>query len=147
MARVFANEPRSGMGTIGLTLLVSMGALAAIVVVAVWGANRATELMMGNKHRQLEEITSTGDVPEMWRRGFERRLRRLDRRKGRGEEVRRVQEQAKATYLRRLGKLVEYASVSTLVADEKTRELLLDRLGAARTLWESTPADRLSTGQ
>ncbi len=135
------------MGTIGLTLLVAVAALAAIVVVAVWGANRATELLIGNKHRQLEEITSTGDVPKMWLRGFERRLRRLGRRKGRGEEVRRVQEQAKATYLRRLGKLVEYASVSTLVADEKTRELLLDRLEAARTLWESTPADGLSTGQ
>jgi hypothetical protein len=135
------------MGTIGLTLLVSVATLAAIVVVAVWGANRATDLLIGNKHRQLEEITSTGDVPKMWRRGFERRLRRLGRRKGQGEEVRRVQEQAKAAYVRRLDELVEYASVSTLVADEETRELLLDRLEAARTLWESTPADGLLTGQ
>ena len=135
------------MGTIGLTLLVTVAALAAIVVLAAWGANRATELLIGNRHRQLEEITSTGDVPEMWRRGFERRLTRLGRRKGRQEEVRAVQEQAKATYLHRLDRLAAYASASRLVADEETRELLLSRLEAVRRLWESTAADRLAARQ
>ena len=131
------------MGTIGLTLVVAGAALAVIVITFAWGASRATDMLVGEKHRQLEEITTTGDVPKHWRRGNDRRVRRMKARKADPGKLHEVQDSAKRDYLSRLEKLERYAASSPLVADEETRQLLLARLADARALWEARPAQEL----
>jgi hypothetical protein len=131
------------MGTIALTFLIAMISLAGIVLAAAWGANKATDLMVGNKHRLLEAITATGDVPEGWRRGPGRKAERLAARGAQSDRLLRLQENAKTTYLRRLDNLVKYAAASRLVEDEETRQLLLAQLSDVRALWEATPAGEL----
>jgi len=131
------------VGGIGLTLVVAGAALAVIVVTFAWGASRATDILIGEKHRQLEKITTTADVPERWRRGNDRRVKRMKARKAEPGKLEEVQELAKRDYLSRLEKLQKYAASSPLVADEETRQLLLARLADARTLWEARPAREL----
>ena len=128
------------MGTIGLTLVWATTALAAIVIVAAWGANKVTDMLIGERHRQLEEITSTADVPARWRRGYDRRVKHLRARKAARDKLQETREHAKTSYLSRLEKLERYAAKSALVADEDTRQLLLARLADARALWEAKPA-------
>jgi len=131
------------VGSIGLTLVVAGAALAVIVVTFAWGASRATDILIGEKHRQLEKITTTADVPERWRRGNDRRVKRMKARKAEPGKLEEVQELAKRHYLSRLEKLQKYAASSPLVADEETRQLLLARLADAHTLWEARPAQEL----
>jgi len=109
------------VGSIGLTLVVAGAALAVIVVTFAWGASRATDMLIGDKHRQLEKITTTADVPEHWRRGNDRRVKRMKARKAEPGKLQEVQELAKRDYLSRLEKLQKYAASSPLVADEETR--------------------------
>ena len=42
------------MGNIAITFLIAMVTLAGIVAAAAWGANKATDLLIGEKHRLLE---------------------------------------------------------------------------------------------
>jgi hypothetical protein len=131
------------VSTVTLSLLIATVALALIMAAAIWGSGRAADRLVGDKHRALESITATGDVPEKWRRGFERKISRLVRRGAAGAKVAAVQMRAKQNYVQRLDKLVNYVRASTLVADEETRQVLLDRISDVRALWESTPPDHL----
>ena len=131
------------MGSIGPTLLLAGIALAIIVVTFARAASKATDLLIGAKHRQLEEITATADVPAQWRRGYDRRVKRMRARKADPSKVRAVQELAKQKYLSRLAGLERYSTATALVADEETRQLLLASLADARALWEAKQAQDL----
>ena len=98
-----------------LTVLVRIG--------AAWigrAAGRATR----RRFEQAEHIIETGRPPEAWL-GAAAKL---------GDHRRR------ADLLRRLDGLLEFFRTSPVVADEPTRELLLNRLRAMREQWEqATP--------
>ena len=82
-------------------------------------------------------------MPEKWRYSFKRKVERLVAQGAPSDRLLKLREKARTTYLRRLGNLAKYASASSLVADEETRQLLLARLADARALWEAAPVDEL----
>ena len=125
-----------------LVVLVSLVILFLMMLAAIWGMNKATESLVGQKHRLIEEIVSTGGVPQKWARHHRARIAKLQQDSKKSSRLLRLQSQAKSTYLRKLDQLVRYAEQSSLVADEETRTLLLERLAAVRTTWvEREPSE------
>jgi hypothetical protein len=104
--------------------------LTLIILFAIWLANRLAYRMVGSKHRLLDSILSTGEVPEAWRG---RMLWR--RRPQQGEQLAAYQARNKEIYLARLDDLIAYAETTPLVDDEDTRDVLLDRLDEIRAAW------------
>ncbi|NLF01230.1 MAG: hypothetical protein GX601_09665 [Anaerolineales bacterium] len=120
--------------------------LGAVVVLggamagAIWGMNKVADRMVGDKHRALEAIVDTGEVPASWSRRFRSKVDRLQRR-GDIERALAVQQKAKTSYLHRLEVLTQYAKGSPLVEDEETRAVLMEQLALARQVWERRSAD------
>ena len=134
------------MPWIFLFLLGCLAAMALVMLAAIWGMNRATQLMVGTKHHLLEGIFDTGDVPQEWSRRAAARLAKASRAAGdpgSAAGMTRLQEQAKASYLHRLDALIRYARDTRIVRDEETRRVLLDRLSAVRREWSERKAEEL----
>ncbi|NLF03200.1 MAG: hypothetical protein GX601_19725 [Anaerolineales bacterium] len=121
-------------------LLGAVVVLGGAMMGAIWGMNKAADRMVGDKHRALEAIVDTGEVPASWSRRFRSKVDRLQRR-GDFERALTVQREAKASYLHRLEALTQYAKGSPLVEDEETRAVLTDQLALARQVWERRSAD------
>jgi hypothetical protein len=119
---------------IGLLVILTV-ILLLIMIGAIWGINVAMARMVGDKHRALEEISATGHVPAGWSRRYEARLARLRGSSVDGAELKAVETRAVTDYVRRLDKLIQYAKTTSLVEGEGTREMLLEKLMAARTSW------------
>ena len=118
-----------------LILIVLTIVLLLIMLAAIWGMNAAMARMVGDKHRALEEITTTGQVPAVWRRRHERKIARLRADPTRKSELAASEQRATADYVRRLDKLVTYAETTELVDEEETREMVLEQLAVARSQW------------
>ena len=138
------------MPWIFLFLLGCLAAMVLVMLAAIWGMNRATQLMVGSKHHLLEEIFDTGDVPPAWTRRTAASLRRAAASAGKvstrprsAAQVAHIQEQAKASYLHRLDRLIRYAKETRIVRDEETRRVLLDRLSVVRREWAERKAEDL----
>jgi len=95
-----------------------------------WAATRVVSVTIGRKHRVLEELLNTGQVPAQWRQRYERRVRLPGRRQEPCLD-------AKRHYLAWLDDLERYVQNTTLVADEETRETVLEQLDAIRASWEN----------
>ena len=128
------------MGPVTLAFVVVPVVLFIIMAAAIWGMNKVADVMIGDKHRAIEAITSTGQVPDRWSRRFRRRLERLQRR-GDADKLRATQNKAKASYLRRIDKLADYAAASPLVAGEETRQILHQRFTEVRAAWKEKTVD------
>jgi hypothetical protein len=119
---------------IGLLVILTI-VLLLIMIGAIWGINVAMARMVGDKHRALEEISATGQAPAAWRRRYEEKLTRLRQVSADGAELKSVQTRAVADYVGRLDKLIKYVETTSLVEGEDTREVLLEKLTAARASW------------
>lgn len=119
---------------IGILVILTL-VLLLIMIGAIWGINVAMARMVGDKHRALEEISSSGHVPAAWQRRYAAKLARLRPVPADSAERKSLQARAIADYVRRLDKLVQYVETTTLVEGEGTREMLLEKLMAARTSW------------
>lgn len=117
----------------GLIVLLLFTAILGLVMVgSVWGLNLAMHRIVGDKHRALEAIMETGQIPHSWRRPFDRRIAGLSgdaRNAGRIEEL---GARARESYLKRLDGLVRYVQTSTLIKEDEARETLLGKLESAR---------------
>ena len=128
------------MWTILALIGIPMVALALVMLVAVWEMNRVAERLVGRRHRTLEEILDTDEVPAVWRRPYERRLAVLRRRQASPERLRQMQGQAKTKYLHDLDDLMHYVGTSPLVEDEEARDTILERLAAIQETWQERDA-------
>jgi len=134
------------MPWIFLFLLGCLAAMALVMLAAIWGMNRATHWMVGNKHHLLEGIFDTGDVPQEWSRRTAALLAKASRAAADPRDAARaarIHEQAKASYLHRLDALIRYARDTRIVRDEETRRVLLDRLASVRREWSERKAEEL----
>jgi hypothetical protein len=118
--------------------VIPLVALALIILFAIWLANRLAERLVGRKHHLLETIVRTGEVPEEWRASGPRRRHSLQ-----PQELAAWQARNKETYLARLDQLIRYAETTSLVDDEDTRDVLLDRLDEIRADWAERDASAL----
>jgi hypothetical protein len=106
---------------------------AVIVFVTAKIFQAAMSRLVLERHRDLEEIMETGDVPSAWREPFERQ------RAGTGEAAERhegeaaaLQAKASRGYLTKLARLRRYVETTRLVDGEETRQVLLDKLDGLR---------------
>lgn len=98
-----------------LTVLVRIGAVRM---------GRAAGRSTRKRFEEAEHIVETGQAPQTW----------LDETATLGGEAKRRK------LIRRLDRLIEFFRTARVVADEATRELLLDRLRAAREQWRTEGA-------
>ena len=86
-------------------------------------ATKLTEIFVGSKHRDAEEILASGYLPMRWlvnTRGKKPRMRRGV---------------SKAGCIQKLKKIIDYFKRTPMVEDENTREQLLDRLKSILKTW------------
>jgi hypothetical protein len=120
-----------------LVLLLFTLLLGLLMCGAIWGMNIALNKLVGDKHRDMQEIIETGQVPGRWRKGVVSRMARLRLDPGRVAELARLEQKAGARYLREIDKLIRYAHTCSLVDGEATRQLLIEKLSAARLDWQT----------
>ena len=122
-----------------LLIIVPVVVFVLFLVAVNWMATRIVSRTIEQKHRLLEQLLDDGQVPSLWRQqqGRRARLTRFLRRR------QRTSSEEKREYLSRLCDLASYGEDTALVADEETRETLLERLGEIQICWESRPDDEL----
>ncbi|MEQ7010967.1 hypothetical protein ABN028_32765 [Actinopolymorpha sp. B17G11] len=122
------------------SLVVFTVMLAAIVFAAAKIFQAAVSRLVLERHRDLEEIMETDDVPSAWREPYERRLAAIGDDAG-GQEGAGAALRAKASrgYLTRLARLRRYVETTRLVDGDETRQVLLDRLTALRDRLQQSP--------
>ena len=111
-------------------------AVALTILGLTMGSSMLADKLVGQRHRDLEFIAESGQVPPGWRESYERKIARLQRDPRNVERIARLREEAERGYLKRIDSLIHYVDASELVDTEETRQLLLDKLSAAREAWE-----------
>ena len=120
-----------------VVVLVAAAILGLMMWGAIWALNLAAGRMVGDRHRLLQGIAETGEVPTAWRRPYKARLARLERTPPLAGRAAALEQRAQQDYLKRLDRLVRYVETSTLVDGEHTRRVLLDRLAGVRVSWQA----------
>jgi len=116
-------------------LVLPLASMAGIMLFAVWLTKRVSERMISRKHRLLEEILNTGEVPAEWMKRANSPIAKL---RGAREAV--AGDQAKAACLQKLDDLALYVERSPFMADDETREVLLERLDHVYEAWATRDA-------
>lgn len=101
------------MSTLLLLTLPFLAILALIIIGAIWLTNQLADRFVGQKHRLLEEIMETGEMPLAWTSTT----------------------QTSRQIGRKLNSLIKYAQTTPLIADEETRQQLLAQLNKAQADW------------
>lgn len=110
-------------------LILPLAALTLIFLGAIWLTNALSGQVVGNKHRILEEVVNRGEIPAQWSNDWVSRL--LNKFGGEQQRQARVRKRA----LRKLDELLRYVHTTSLLADEETREVLVERLTEVRAEW------------
>jgi hypothetical protein len=116
-------------------LVLPLASMAGIMLLSVWLTGRVSERMISRKHRLLEEIINTGEVPPEWMKRATRPIAKL-----RGVRGAVAGDQAKAACLKQLDDLTVYVERSPFMADDETREVVLERLDHVYEAWASRDA-------
>lgn len=106
--------------------------LGAVLLASIWLTNLALRKLVGDKHRALEEIVNTGHVPRTWSDPYEKEIARLRETPGNDTAIANLRARGARQSLKNLDSLERYVERSHLIGDSDTRELLLDKLSAAR---------------
>ncbi|MCE5258636.1 MAG: hypothetical protein LLG44_06170 [Chloroflexi bacterium] len=112
-------------------------AFIVMMLVIAWIGGRSVDVLVGQKTRALDEILRTGDVPVSWRQPHVKRVAHMRD----AARVHEIKSRAKADYLHKLTGLQSYVQKTTLVADEETRESVLQQLASIQSSWEVKDAD------
>ena len=112
-------------------------AFIIMMLVIAWVGGKSADILVGQKHRVLEEILRTGDVPASWRQPY---IKRVSHTHDAGR-VREIRNRAKADYLHRLSGLSSYVQKTILVEDEEARISVLHQLASIQSSWEVKDAD------
>jgi len=95
-------------------------------------------MLIGEKHRAIEEIVDTGQIPAKWRKRFDvgskrsAEIARLGQEPMNAARVTNIQRKAQGSYLKKLDGLIHYMQVTRLVESEKARREVLDKLNTLR---------------
>ncbi len=117
-------------------VVLPLAALALIFLGAIWLTNTLADQVVGNKHHILETIVNDGEIPPAWNNDLISRL--LNRFGSAQQRQARLQKRT----LRKLDELLHYVHITSLVADEETREVLVERLTTVRADWVNRKPDR-----
>lgn len=116
---------------LGVLLLLTVVALAAIMIGSSVYFSYLTNKMLFTQLRDLDDVRTNGLPPERWQRGYLKK----GRRNGKIEEKDWARQKKKN--LSALKKLTHFAKTTNMMEDEQTREGVLEELAVIKKTWES----------
>ncbi|SEN95271.1 hypothetical protein [Paenibacillus sp. OV219] len=122
------------MSAIALILLIFLISLSLIMFASIWYMRFMLEKIFGEKHRDIDAITSSGMIPERWSRKNNLRLIQLHQ-SGNEKAIQRMQQAAARSYLRKLRRLTAYVKRTNLVENEEARKAILRTLQQLYREW------------
>ena len=120
---------------IPLVLLIAL-VCTGVVLWAKWMVQRAAN-QIEERHRAAELIVNEGEVPLSWIENYRKRAAKLGRSDATGSDLQAAADLAESYVGRELDRLVRYMETTRLVADEFTRESLIEGINERRRQWES----------
>jgi lipopolysaccharide export LptBFGC system permease protein LptF len=129
------------MTEILLAMFIALLVVILLIISSVWFMNKILTQTVGKRHQALEEIVSTGQLPQAWSIKYHKKLIKLNQKTAPSEEIQKIKQQAKRAYLEKISKLEKYVHSTQLVENEETRKILLDKVKQVRKQWESMPED------
>ena len=121
------------MGLIIVTLLIFCAALALLIFLSNYYMRFWINRIVISKTECLDFVQVTGQVPIDWRTKHEKAIAKAASDDNR---VKQLKGKARADYLGRMDKLMEYARVSTLIPNDAERKQILKDLAEIRQDWE-----------
>ncbi len=121
---------------IPLTLLIAL-VCTGVVLWALWMVRRAAS-QIEERHRFAELIVNEGEVPLPWIENYRKRAAKLGLAPDTGAEIEAATDLARTSVGRELDRLVRYVESTRLVADEFTRETLIEGINERRREWEDS---------
>jgi thioredoxin-like negative regulator of GroEL len=112
---------------------------------SVWLMNWSMKMYIGARHKLLEDIIRTEEVPKSWSLKFEKKMAHMKDKANAVDNMTKIYEEAQRSYLKRLDQLVKYVKKTRLVQDEETRQTLLTDLELIRKLWKERNNHELHT--
>jgi hypothetical protein len=118
-----------------LILLIFFGCLGLIMWGSMWYMRVLLDKIIGSKMRDLETLTATGTIPELWSSKYTQRMIRWQQL---GDEVKlkRVQRSSRKFYLNKISKLTAYVKKTNLVQNEESRIHTLHILQRVEREWK-----------
>ena len=116
---------------IPLTLLIAL-VTTGVVLWALWMVRRAAS-QIEERHRFAELIVNEGEVPLPWIEKYRKRAAKLRQAPDTRAEIEAATDLARQSVGRELDRLVRYVETTRLVADEFTRETLIEGINERRT--------------
>ena len=122
------------MGTILIALLVFVIAMIGLVYVSNIYTGVMINRIVVRKMEWLDFIQETSLVPIDWRTGYEKAVKKISP----DDEFKKNKLRAKARkiYLKRLDKVLHFARVTTLVASEAERKIIIRTLEEIHEDWK-----------
>lgn len=121
---------------IPLTLLIAL-VCTGVVLWALWMVRRAAS-QIEERHRFAELIVNEGEVPLPWIEKYRKRAEKLRQAPDARVEIEAATDLARTSVGRELDRLVRYVETTRLVADEFTRETLIEGINERRREWEDS---------
>ncbi len=119
-----------------LTLLIAL-VCTGVVLWALWMVRRAAS-QIEERHRFAELIVNEGEVPLPWIEKYRKRAARLRQAPDTPAAIEAATDLARSSVGRELDRLVRYVETTRLVADEFTRESLIEGINERRREWEDS---------
>ncbi len=121
---------------IPLTLLIALVS-TGVVLWALWMVRRAAR-QIEERHRFAELIVNEGEVPLPWIEKYRKRAAKLRQSPDTPAAIEAATDLARSSVGRELDRLVRYVETTRLVADEFTRETLIEGINERRREWEDS---------
>ena len=121
------------MGGIGLTLLIFSIALVSLMLFSNVYTRYCLKKLVVSKLEFLDFVQDTAMVPPEWRVKHEKAMAKAATDE---QRLQRLKDRARADYLNRMDKLIEFAKVCTLIPTEAERNQILRDLASIRQDWE-----------
>ena len=119
-----------------LTLLIAL-VCTGVILWALWMVRRAAS-QIEERHRFAELIVNEGEVPLPWIEKYRKRAAKLHQAPDTRAEIEAATDLARSSIGRELDGLVRYVETTRLVADEFTREALIEGINERRREWEAS---------
>lgn len=124
-----------------MTFILIMMASSVLVIFmlmlgTIWMMKFLLKKFIGEKHLDIEEITSTGEVPRNWSTKYDLKIRKIQEKGASHQKVLSLKQKAQQQYIKKIKQLEKYINKTNLVDSESTRRMVLKELTTARQQWE-----------
>ena len=126
-----------------VTLIITVILCAVLLKGTMLIMGRIAGKYVGETHRDIEYITTTRHVPEVWISSFRKKLAKQPTLSPDSPQLQRIKSETKATCLKKLRKLLKYSENSSIIQDEATRQVLLKDLNAIYDEWIEQDLDAM----